>query len=269
MPATITEASVPVSRGRHLAVQVLGDGEPVTVYAHPWGANADLMRPLAAGVPGSRVLIDFGGHGRSPAEDEPWRYHRRADDLHAVLDHVGARRVVAQSMGAGAALRLMRLAPGLLEQAVLLLPPAPHRPADGPTRQLLAALHAQITGGDVKRLAAALRACLDDELVHPRETADYLRLYAARLLRSRTPRHAAGDFPWAGLEPGPLPLPPRLLVLGQEGDRIHAVEDARDVARMAPGAALHVYPAQDPLWRQPADVRTRVRTFLAGTNGPN
>jgi hypothetical protein len=36
---------------------------------------------------------------------------------------------------------------------------------------------------------------------------------------------------------------------------------------MAPGAALHVYSAWDPAWRQPADVRTRVRTFLANGHG--
>jgi pimeloyl-ACP methyl ester carboxylesterase len=226
------------------------------------------MRPLAAGVPGSRVLIDFDGHGRSPAELEPWRYRQHADDLRAVLDHVGGRRVVAQSMGAGATLRLLRLAPGVVDRAVLLLPPAPHRPPDGPTRQLLATLHAQLTEGDVRQLAAALRACLDDKVTHPPETADYIRLYAARLLRSRTPRQAAGDFPWAGLAPGQLPVEPRLLVLGQEGDRVHAAHDAREVAGMAPGTALHVYPGNDPLWRQYADVRARVRAFLAGMDRP-
>lgn len=251
-----TRARIVGGDGQAVDVHVVGDGDPVTVYAHAWGESGVAMRPLAAGVPGTRLFVDFVHDGAA------WRYEQHAAALRTVLEYSSADRVVGQSMGAGVVLRLLREAPGAVRTAALLLPPAPHRPMRPEVWALFVELHDARAARDTQRLVAAISACFAADTLGLPETLDYIAARAARMLRIEAAPHQLADFPWRGLAPAPLDGI-RALVIGQAGDRIHDAEDARYVAALLPDAEQHVYPATDPTWRLLPDLRNRVATFLS------
>jgi len=77
----MTLALEPLTRVGGLNVVVLGTGGPVTVFAHGLGGSVAETRPLATRVTGTRVLLDFRGHGGSDPLDRGWDYDLLADDL--------------------------------------------------------------------------------------------------------------------------------------------------------------------------------------------
>ncbi|MGB8650376.1 MAG: alpha/beta fold hydrolase, partial [Mycobacteriales bacterium] len=101
----MTLAPAPAGRLGGVSFVALGEGDPVTVFAHGLGGSISETRPLATRVDGTRVLLDFRGHGDSDLLVRGWDYDTLADDLLAVADAVGATRAVGLSLGAGALLR--------------------------------------------------------------------------------------------------------------------------------------------------------------------
>jgi pimeloyl-ACP methyl ester carboxylesterase len=100
-----------------VAFTVVGEGSPVTVFAHGLGGSSAETRPLASRTGGTRVLLDFRGHGTSDPLVDGWDYDLLAEDLLAVADATGpsqAGRAVGglRSAAAGAVPR-----PGALRAA--------------------------------------------------------------------------------------------------------------------------------------------------------
>ena len=60
-----------------LWVETEGSGQPVTVFAHGVTSSVAELQPLAARAPGTRVLFDFRGHGRSESPPEAAGYDHR------------------------------------------------------------------------------------------------------------------------------------------------------------------------------------------------
>ena len=117
---------------------VLGQGSPVTVFAHGLGGSIAETRPLAARVSGTRVLLDFRGHGDSALLDDGWDYDGLADDLLSVADAVGASQAVGLSLGSGALLRALSRDPDRFRRLAFLLPAAiDGTRRDGATERLL------------------------------------------------------------------------------------------------------------------------------------
>ncbi len=145
----------PPGRTGEVAWTALGPGSPVTVFAHGLGGSAAETRPLATGVPGTRVLLSFRGHGASGPLPGGWDYDLLAADLRAVADEV--RRDAG-----GRAL-------------------ARRRRADAPARERPGPLRA---GG----LPAARR-----DRPHPRRRRDPAAGGARRRDRRRRPRRRARD----------------------------------------------------------------------------
>lgn len=115
--------SVPV-RGGELAVGTWDpEGAPAVLAVHGVTAN-HLTWPLVAGLlPGTRLVApDLRGRGRSAALPGPWGMPRHADDLAAVLDHLGIDRavVLGHSMGAFASLVLANRHPERVSSLVLV-----------------------------------------------------------------------------------------------------------------------------------------------------
>ena len=136
-----TRMSVPV-RGGELAVGTWGPADehsdaPVVLAVHGVTAN-HLSWPLVAQhLPGIRLVApDLRGRGRSNALPGPWGMPQHADDLAAVLDHLGVDRavVLGHSMGAFASLVLANRHPDRVSSLVLVdggLPlPAPDGMSD-------------------------------------------------------------------------------------------------------------------------------------------
>lgn len=78
----------------HLETLVTGTGGPVTVVAHGLGGSIAQTRPLAGGLPGTRVHYAARGHGASPLGEEPVTYELLRRDLLAVADAVGATQAL-------------------------------------------------------------------------------------------------------------------------------------------------------------------------------
>ena len=111
----------PASR---LWVEDVGAGDPVTVFAHGLGSSMEDLRALAARVPGTVVLMDLRGHGRSDAPPPEAGYDHPAmrADVEHVAGRFGATNALGVSMGAGALLNLLCDVPDRFARVALLIP---------------------------------------------------------------------------------------------------------------------------------------------------
>jgi pimeloyl-ACP methyl ester carboxylesterase len=115
----------------NLYVKDWGSGRPV-VLLHGWPLSADSFDDLANTIASAgmrAIAYDRRGFGRS---EQPWSgydYDTLADDLHAVLEHTGARdaTLVGFSMGGGEVARyLSRHAGKNVLQAILISSVVPY-----------------------------------------------------------------------------------------------------------------------------------------------
>ncbi len=259
-----------MSDGVRLAVDVIGEGEPVTVVGHGLtGSRADFA-PLAAFLPGTKVLFDFRGHGESERPPQgSYSMDAFAADVDAVAEAHGATGLVGVSLGGGATLRLLQSKPERFERLVFVLPARLERADEARTRLL--------------RLADLLEAHPPDEvadLVVAEEEAQGLfdGFQGARDIRARSILGMNSDgIPFAireAIDDPPVRDPEAIrgvgapaLVIGQEGDPVHDAQVARELAGALPNAELVLYPDRFALLRDVASLTQRVAAFLEGGSG--
>jgi pimeloyl-ACP methyl ester carboxylesterase len=231
-----------------VAVDVLGEGAPVTVFAHGLGGSSSETRPLATRVHGTRVLLSFRGHGRSDALDEGWSYARLADDLQAVADATGADQACGLSLGSGVLLHLLARDPGRFARLAFVMPAVLDvvRP-EGATLHVRR-IGAAIDRGDVEQVTDLLLEEVPPEHRERRGVRLLLGRRAAQLCARPAPRPAAPDQ---------RPLLDRSvlarvtapsLVVAQREDPLHATDVAVDLAAALPSADLVVLPAAGVFW---------------------
>ncbi|MFF9396173.1 alpha/beta fold hydrolase [Streptomyces griseoluteus] len=147
------ELTVPVSGGQVWADDTGGDGPPL-VLLHPGVGDSRIWDPVLPKLTEHHRVIryDVRGYGRSP---QPTASYSLCDDLVAVLDHFGVRRVplVGCSMGGATAMSLALTDPDRVTALVLLCPgvsgyPWPEEP------QVDAEYEALAEAGDVEGLVA-------------------------------------------------------------------------------------------------------------------
>jgi len=254
------------SDGAKLAVEVIGEGEPVTVLGHGLtGSRRDLM-VFTPFLPGTKVLFDFRGHGDSEGPG-PGQYSMDhfASDVEAVADAFDASCAGGWSLGAGAILRLLTRRPDRFERLVFLLPA---RVEDSSQVRV-----------DLLELADLL------ETRTVEETAEFV-------LAREDARGAFAEFPTSreirrstllGLNPASIPHAIRecmddppvtgaeqlaavqtpALVIGQEGDPLHEANVARELAAALPYAELVIFPHPHALIRDIPLVVQKVSAFLS------
>lgn len=240
----------------------VGDGLPVTVFAHGLGGSAAESRPLASRTAGTRVLLDFRGHGDSGPLPGGWDYDLLADDLLAVADRTGATSAVGLSLGSGALLRALAREPDRFERLAFVLPAALDAGRDDGATLSLQRLGAAIDAGDVDAVTALLLAELPDGVRDRRGVALVLRRRAAALVLRPAPRPLTAD----------RPLPDRALlsqvtapslVVAQEDDRLHQVELAVELAACLPAARLLTLPPGGVFWTAPSRVADALAAHLS------
>jgi pimeloyl-ACP methyl ester carboxylesterase len=109
--------------GIELGYRVVGEGAPLVLLhggfgtVEMFGPNVDL---LAAGR--QVIGVDLQSHGRSPAADREMRFETMADDIAALIRHLGHERaaVMGFSLGGGVALRLGIQHPDVVDRLVLV-----------------------------------------------------------------------------------------------------------------------------------------------------
>ncbi|MEV2239051.1 alpha/beta hydrolase [Micromonospora sp. NPDC049891] len=257
---------VATPHGVRLERLVTGVGDPVTVFAHGLANGIATTRPFGSGVTGRRVFFQFRGHGRSDAPDGPWSYLDLARDLRAIADLSGATRAFGASLGAGALCRLLAESPERFERLVFFLPAALDRPRGPVARARLTELLSAVESGDASAAAEVVSTELPPAIRNTPAGWAYLRQRLDHLLRDGL---AAGlvDLP----EQAPLPdasvlarVTAPALVIAAEGDDLHPVEVAEQLAALLPRATLHRYDRPGVLWTERADLRGRISDFLNG-----
>ncbi|MEU5548414.1 MULTISPECIES: alpha/beta fold hydrolase [unclassified Micromonospora] len=252
--------------GVRLERLVTGVGDPVTVFAHGFGSGIATTRPFGSGVNGRKVFFQFRGHGRSDAPDGPWSYLDLARDLRAVADLSAATRALGVSLGAGALCRLLVESPDRFDRLVFFLPAALDRPRGPLAHARLTELLAAVEVGDASAVAEVVSAEMPPAVRNTPAGWAYLRQRLDHLLR---------DGLAAGLAdlPGQVPVPDATalaavttpaLVIAAEGDDLHPVEVAEEIAAVLPNATLHRYARPGVLWTDRADLRGRISEFLNG-----
>ena len=268
LPAPPTEL-VATPHGVELECLPVGDGEPVTVFAHGLAGGIADTRPLGSGVTGRRAFFHFRGHGRSAAPPGRWTYADLARDLRAVADLYGATRALGVSLGGGALCRLLADNPNRFDRLVFFLPAVLDRLASAP-REPAAARVTALLDALADSDAGAVAEVVTQEIPPPmRGTASarsYLRQRVDQLMRDGLGAGLA-DLPeqeavadTAALAEVTAPA----LVIGCREDDLHPPAAAERLASLLPGARLHIYDRPGVLWTERADLRERIAHFLNG-----
>ena len=242
---------------------VVGGGLPVTVFAHGLGGSAAETRPLAARSPGTRVLLDFRGHGRSGPLPGGWDYDLLADDLLAVADHVGATAAVGLSVGSGALLRVLSRDPSRFDRLAFVMPAAlDEARSDGATLSIQRLGHA-IDTGDLEQVTSLLLAEVPPVARERRAVRVLVARRAALLLTRPAPKPLHADRPLADRAVLSAVRAPALVV-AQEDDVLHDLDLAVELAAALPDAALLPLPAGGVFWTAKRQVQDALATHLRG-----
>jgi len=249
--------------GRVAGVQfsVLGTGDPVTVFAHGLGGTSAETRPLAARVPGTRILLNFRGHGDSDALPGGWDYDLLAADLLAVADHVGATACVGLSVGSGALMRVLRDDPLRFDRLAFVLPAALDATRSDGASLRLASLGQAIDAGDAAQVAALLLAEVPAPLRGSRAVPLLLQRRATDLVRRPAPVPLHADRPLRDRSVLSA-VPAGALVVGQADDPLHPLALARELAELLPSASLLALPAGGVFWTATRAVQTALAQHL-------
>ncbi len=252
--------------GTELFVEVVGEGEPVVLLAHGLTGNRNELAIFAPFLPGTKVLMDFRGHGNSgrpPAGS--YTFDFLAQDVAAVADEFGVSVAGGGSMGAAAMLRLLEEDPARFDKLIILLPAKLElgdetyvrlsRMADlleehGPEKTAEIVLAEEEAAGafeqfpaskDYRRAAIlamnadgvpnAIRGVINDEPVRDQE----------RLREIKAPT----------------------LIIAQEGDAFHSTEVAQELADALPNSDLVILPDQHALLREIPMLMMKVHNLLS------
>ncbi len=108
--------------GLKMYYEVHGSGEPL-VLLHGAYMTIDDMGEILPGLAESRqvIAVELQGHGRTADIDRPLTYEQMADDVAALLRHLGIEEadVFGYSMGGGVALQVAIRHPGVVRKLVV------------------------------------------------------------------------------------------------------------------------------------------------------
>src|SRR4051794_10017085 len=104
-----------------------GGGEPL-VLLHGGFWSIELFGPLLDALAKQRrgVAVELQGHGHTPDADRPLRYETCADDVAALIRHLGLGPVdvLGYSLGAGTAVRIAVQHPDVVRRLIVVSTPA-------------------------------------------------------------------------------------------------------------------------------------------------
>ncbi len=127
MTASPPSALAPVN-GIELGYQSFGAGGPAPlILLHGGFGSVEMFGPnVGALATGRRVIgVDLQSHGRTPAPNRPMRFETMADDIAALIGHLGLAKadVMGFSLGGGVALRTAIQHPDVVRRLVLVSTP--------------------------------------------------------------------------------------------------------------------------------------------------
>ncbi|HTC25116.1 MAG TPA: alpha/beta fold hydrolase [Gemmatimonadales bacterium] len=251
--------------GVNLLVQERGSG-PAILFIHGYPLDHTIWGPQVDALEGwRRIAPDLRGMGRSDAPDLGYSMSTYAADLAALLDALGADRVVlcGQSMGGYIAFEFLRRWRDRVSALVLMATKAEADTAD--------ARRARDTAGALARESGALGIAEEmvPKVLGPTAPADLVKQVRAMMVATPVPgivgalgamRDRADS---TGLLATLVGLP--TLVIAGADDQVVTVSQATAMAGAIPGAQLVVAPgaAHIPSLASPAIVSDAMRSFLS------
>src|SRR5215212_4791342 len=112
--------------GLNLYYEVHGEGEPLILLHGGFGAIELFGEVLPLLAEGRQVIgVDLQAHGRTADIDRPMTYEAMADDVAALISHLGLQKadVMGYSLGGGVALQTATRHPEAIRKAVLVSTP--------------------------------------------------------------------------------------------------------------------------------------------------
>jgi pimeloyl-ACP methyl ester carboxylesterase len=252
--------------GHRLVYDELGGDGPVLVYLHGLLLDSQMNQEVAVALAahGNRVvLLDLLGHGRSdkPTHASEYRIDSYADQVIALLDHLGLDHVALGgiSLGANVSLFTASHAPGRVHGLVLEMPVLENAVPPAAlmfTSMLLAAHYARplvhATSSVIRRVPRTrfgpLNSILDAGSLEPETIAAVL--------------HGVLVGPVAPTKEQRRAITTPTLVLAHRRDLIHPFDDAVGLVGQLPNATL--VRARSPLELRlaPARLTEEIVTFL-------
>lgn len=254
--------------GVSLALDVRGEG-PAILFVHGYPLARSIWSNQMEALDGwRRIAPDLRGMGESEAPDLGYGMATYAEDLIAILDHLGVERTVVAglSMGGYVAFELVRRCRARIMGLVLVDTRAEADSADARRRRESAAQQAREHG------AAAIADAMLPDMVAPgtKERDPALADRVWRLMAATPVPGIIGALSAMRDRPDSTALLPTLgdiptLVLVGAEDRITPPEGARAMADRIPGAHVVVVPGAGHLTplEAPEATTTEVRQFLA------
>lgn len=231
-----------------LWVEVAGEGDPVTIFAHGITSSLKEIEPFTWRTRGTKILFDFRGHGQSesPPEDAGYDYPAMRKDLEFVADRYGAAQVFGVSMGAGATLNLLADRPERFERIVFFIPARidANTAASKDRYPILAELlekHSLEEAADIVLAADESRPLFEARPAW----RELMRARVLRMNRVGVPRalraFVDGRPPVADASALRRVIAPTL-VLAHENDPIHPAEVARRLGELLPDCDVRMWP---------------------------
>ena len=251
--------------GTRLHVEVEGEGEPVTAFAHGLTNSCMELAAFTPMAPGTKVRFCFRGHAHSGTpEPGHYRFSDFADDLDAVARECRATNAVGTSLGQGAITHLLARNPDRFDKIVFVMPAALDLElADHARFDRVADLLETLPVDEaIQRIVAdSKRVAEYDEKPWLRELDLFLwqdlnAVGVARSIREITRDVAITDRELLRKVTAPT------LILCQEGDEIHPVELGYLLTDLMPNAELIVLGSEDELLARLPELVARVAAFL-------
>lgn len=179
--------------GQKLYYEDTGGDGPVIIFSHGLLMDGSMFVPQVRALRGTWRCItwDERGHGQTadPAQCEPFTYYDSADDLAALLAHLGVEKAVLAGMSQGGylSLRCALTHPGLVRALVLIDTQAlPEDPAKMAGHEVL--MKAWLEGGLSDEIAAVVAHIIlgDDWPGTPEWQAKWRQLTVPNLLQCFT-----------------------------------------------------------------------------------
>jgi 3-oxoadipate enol-lactonase len=175
-------------RGQHIYYEDSGGTDIPLVLNHGFLMDSDMFEPQKRTLGGGHRIItwDQRGHGRTVSTSEPFTYWDSADDLAALLDHLGVARAVVGGMSQGGfvALRFALAYPNRTA-ALVLIDTQSSREVPDKVEQYDVMHDVWVTSGASDQLAEMVAAIIVGN--HRPESLTWIAKWKAREPASLTP----------------------------------------------------------------------------------
>ncbi|MEM7359764.1 MAG: alpha/beta hydrolase [Pseudomonadota bacterium] len=240
------ESGVVQSEGLAIHFRVVGAGPPL-ILVHGWGSDAKRNWEQTGWV-GSfsdkrRVIVlDIRGHGSSdkPLESAMYSYHRMANDVLAVLDHLEIQKAdfIGYSMGAFIGAHLLGHHSYRFTAMVLGGIGDETPESISVSENIAIALRAEDPASITDPIGRAVRAFVDSNPDHSKMDREVLAISALQMWPEGFPIRLAGE----GLKLVDIPV---LAVVG--ADDMPYAATVSDFTNAVPGGRLELIPQHDHL----------------------